>query len=509
MKRLYLSLIFILFMSASFADPAINLLNASKTGNLKYLKQALNDGADIDSVDKGGNTALHLASKKGYINTVRLLIRAGADANLKRKDGKTALILAISGKHDDVAMLLIEKGANVNIQDDYGITAIMFASYHGMSEIVKLLIEKGADVNKRNLLGMTPLMYVTKYPHASGSSSEVAQLLVNGGANVNAKDSDGNSALSYANKTGSQEIPELLEKSGASEEKRHELNSRDNNQTDKTIMQIAKNDKTRSYEKNPKRKQNGSKSDNNKNQDVESKIKKEISSITMDEIINVYNSNSSDLQKDDYKEKAKNKYVRFSGSILSVDKSYSDKNKADIKVDYSSFKPYYFVNCHNSFSFSIPLNKAKDLLKDSTISVIGRIDSISELGDIHSSCGGKQFVSVNLKDVRIDHSDTSSSSIEEISNDNKSNKEEKKVNKILACQIEFFKKHGGVQNAGMDGMIKEKCYLKCEYGILYWVCDVFDPVSGTHYNSGHMKWQPITGDQACPETTNTNGDICK
>jgi serine/threonine-protein phosphatase 6 regulatory ankyrin repeat subunit B len=51
----------------------------------------IEQGADVDTQDVEGWTALILASSRGDLNSVRELIEAGADVNLQTVDGLTAL----------------------------------------------------------------------------------------------------------------------------------------------------------------------------------------------------------------------------------------------------------------------------------------------------------------------------------------------------------------------------------------------------------------------------------
>jgi uncharacterized protein len=194
MKRLIFSVIVLLSATILRAEPDIDLLNASKHGDLQRTQQALTKGANMNA----GN-----------------------------RDGKTPLVLAVSGGHAAVAKLLIDRGADVNATDDYLITALMFASYRGMVDTVNYLIEKGAKVDNRNIWGMTALMYTVKYPPVFSSRIEVAKQLIKNGANVNIKDCYGNSASHYAGKSGSTEISGLFPKSEVIDETSREQIGRD------------------------------------------------------------------------------------------------------------------------------------------------------------------------------------------------------------------------------------------------------------------------------------------
>jgi len=120
-----------------------------------------------------------------------------------------------------------------------------------------------------------------------------------------------------------------------------------------------------------------------------------ISSISMNEIIKKYNTKLTDMQMKEYIENAIGKFVIFEGEIDSVSES------GEVVVDYTSYKPFYFLNCSNSFSFNASIKDAKDLRIGSRISVIGKISEIIGKGDINTACGGRQFVTVTLTNIRI------------------------------------------------------------------------------------------------------------
>lgn len=66
----------------------IQLIEASKRGNLELAKRSIEEGADVnnDEVDVYQNrTPLHYASKYGYTELVKYLIDMGADVNKKAR----------------------------------------------------------------------------------------------------------------------------------------------------------------------------------------------------------------------------------------------------------------------------------------------------------------------------------------------------------------------------------------------------------------------------------------
>ena len=78
-------------------------------------KMLLQRGADVGDRDmKGRQTPLHLAAMNGLVAVARVLVEAGADLDSVNKIGQTALIYAVVEEQVEMVRLLIEKGADVN-----------------------------------------------------------------------------------------------------------------------------------------------------------------------------------------------------------------------------------------------------------------------------------------------------------------------------------------------------------------------------------------------------------
>jgi ankyrin repeat protein len=121
--------------------------DATKQGDVEKVRLLLEKGADINSKDQHGQTALMNATHAGQVELVRLLIEKGADLNVTAKYNLTALMLALIIHQVEIAQLLIEAGADVNTRSRrifHGKTALYLAERGGHSGIAALLKEKGA-----------------------------------------------------------------------------------------------------------------------------------------------------------------------------------------------------------------------------------------------------------------------------------------------------------------------------------------------------------------------------
>ena len=90
------------------------LIWASSPHNLKdgsVHQLLLEHGADINTQNRFGVTALYDASCSGALEIVRVLLAHGADVEVKYNDGQTALQVAAKEGHDEVVQLLREYGA--------------------------------------------------------------------------------------------------------------------------------------------------------------------------------------------------------------------------------------------------------------------------------------------------------------------------------------------------------------------------------------------------------------
>jgi len=118
---------------------------AAASGDEEVLKQALNQGIDVNIKDEHENTALHLATKHAHLDAMRLLIEFGADINAQNDYLSTPL--HVTEKNMDAIRILLEAGADANMTDkDYNYP-YYFAFYGSMTrELTELYIKHGANL---------------------------------------------------------------------------------------------------------------------------------------------------------------------------------------------------------------------------------------------------------------------------------------------------------------------------------------------------------------------------
>ncbi len=144
------------------ASPSRCLLLGVALNNISAVEKALNDGADINAVVKGGEyygcSALVLSALLGHCDIAKLLIERGADIHFARCDlkgefhprrGQTALWWAANHGCLPLAKELIRRGANIDAPDHFGGTPLITAAGSGHLEMVRYLVSQGADIHAR------------------------------------------------------------------------------------------------------------------------------------------------------------------------------------------------------------------------------------------------------------------------------------------------------------------------------------------------------------------------
>lgn len=142
---------------------------------------------------------------------MRTRIFAGANINTHNPDGLTAVIIATDAADSELLRFLVDQGANINSRtQDRGETGLMRRAERGDREFVGLMIDLGADVNAEDRGGETPLIKAARNRHW-----RVVSLLIDSGADVNHADYTGRTALDYARQNRARRSERLLENAGA------------------------------------------------------------------------------------------------------------------------------------------------------------------------------------------------------------------------------------------------------------------------------------------------------
>jgi hypothetical protein len=146
--------------NAQNPDTGIKAIHiATDRGDKAILQLLLENDAEVNSMSKTEDTALHLAAIKGLKEIIEVLINNKyIDINIKNCQGFTGLhYTSRAGYKQATITLLNHKDISVNESDNLGHTALHFAAYNGHLDIVKLLVEKKVNIMATNLRGESAL----------------------------------------------------------------------------------------------------------------------------------------------------------------------------------------------------------------------------------------------------------------------------------------------------------------------------------------------------------------
>jgi ankyrin repeat protein len=170
----------LILATANFAIAQSDVADAAMQRDNAEVSRLLKDGADVNSVQADGATALQWAAYHGDADLAALLLKAGANPALANRNGSTPMWLAAN--QGDAMMLetLLDGGADANEQLPLGRRPLMLAARSGRVDAVSVLLDHGADPNlSETQRGTTALMQAADQGHA-----DVMAVLIEHGANV-------------------------------------------------------------------------------------------------------------------------------------------------------------------------------------------------------------------------------------------------------------------------------------------------------------------------------------
>lgn len=172
-------------------------------------------GANLNQVDKNGDTPLHIAAYNGRKDLCAFYLDHGAKLEAKNNNGFTPFLSACDGfgGHDEdkpgTRRLLMERGANVKAVDKEKRNAInlLFCKYDDFPliynaypdyDFLKTLVEKGVKIDNAGKYSDTPLLTTVYASAKEAGLDKYVRDLVSLGANVNQKHKNGYTPLTMA-----------------------------------------------------------------------------------------------------------------------------------------------------------------------------------------------------------------------------------------------------------------------------------------------------------------------
>ncbi len=118
--------------------PMLNI--AVRNDNAQLVEWLLKNGAELNPVSEDrGYTPLMDAVWRKNEEITKLLIDKGADVNVINKEGQTMIILSVGSENLEITRLLCQAGADVDIQDQMGMSAYGYASLFKKQKILEIL----------------------------------------------------------------------------------------------------------------------------------------------------------------------------------------------------------------------------------------------------------------------------------------------------------------------------------------------------------------------------------
>lgn len=123
---------------------------AIERGNIDKVKQEIESGLDINTLNRNDQTLLIMAAWLEQSAIAKYLIENNADLDYKDTSGKTALMVAASVNQVDCLANLVNAGADIEAKDNYGWSALHFAATRdGNIDSFKMLLNLGANSQVR------------------------------------------------------------------------------------------------------------------------------------------------------------------------------------------------------------------------------------------------------------------------------------------------------------------------------------------------------------------------
>ena len=157
------------------------LADAAQKRDVEQVRALVARGADVNTAQGDGMTALHWAAENDDTEIVAILITAGAVLDPATRNGAfTPLHLASRVGNASTVQVLLEAGADIDRRTSNGSTALHFAAASGRVEAIASLLGHGAEVDAReSVAGQTPLIFA-----AASDRPEALRTLLEAGADA-------------------------------------------------------------------------------------------------------------------------------------------------------------------------------------------------------------------------------------------------------------------------------------------------------------------------------------
>ncbi len=188
--------------------------NASGFGS--HIDLLISYGADVDAKDQENRTALMWAAGYGSINSTKKILSHKPKINQIDANGKNEILYAAWNKNPRVLDLLKEAGVKVDFVDKDGCNGIFIAAQSENIPAIKWFCEHGIDINSTDKQGRNVIAFIVEEGDRSDwHYKEVVKELVALGADINQADKNGFTPVELATAAGKTKMVEILTQAGA------------------------------------------------------------------------------------------------------------------------------------------------------------------------------------------------------------------------------------------------------------------------------------------------------
>ncbi|XP_038656050.1 uncharacterized protein LOC119967483 isoform X2 [Scyliorhinus canicula] len=158
--------------------------------DLEFLNVLVEQGANVNSMDKNGCTVLHEVARNWSVDVAVFLVERGADVNHTDIFGRSALHVAAAANNVQVIKLLIENEEIDQVSDGDMLTPMHCAAKHDALEAVVCLHVHHANIHRKDFKKRTPLFLAAAHGY-----NRTAMMLLKLGASATVEDNSGFSCL--------------------------------------------------------------------------------------------------------------------------------------------------------------------------------------------------------------------------------------------------------------------------------------------------------------------------
>lgn len=179
--------------------------SARQLAGVEVVRTLLDLGADVNSADGDGETALTLAAWRGSGDVVDLLLERKASLPTDPQVVRNAVDSTVSQGLAGLFARLSDRGVDVTQEDQLGRTFLHRAAEGGSTAILETLAAKGLAIGQQDGFGWAPLHFA-----ADLARTAAIEWLIAKGADRDARTSMGQSAYNIAEDNGDRETMDFL-----------------------------------------------------------------------------------------------------------------------------------------------------------------------------------------------------------------------------------------------------------------------------------------------------------